>query len=458
MLDPALKNEAAILHSYVKEGKLVEEGLLIDPRTTSYDDAIALVTKHKPWGIPPGSSFNFKIKHTTPAGDHSVYLCVTPGVWGRHECMYLDVILPSTTVDQPSNEQETPAVIVLAPEAAPPTPASERPTSPAPGPSRRRSSTTPVREEEESSATPEDEEEEIEIVPQTPDSSDTEEMVATTGRFNALEKGKGRAQSRTSSRETLAALADGPLDEAARVASSSQSSTSANGPLPLSQQQPLFLPPLTSSLGSSTHSHRKATSPSPRDSAPSPQPPAGKGPSPSETSAFNTSRLASETPSWHSSKAPRRRSMNPTGSNNAQRDKEKRDKLKNAPRPDPPLLARSPRWHLYLRLPNEDQGPNNRGMQGLFRERHNWCEIRPIALGGKTGDCTIWTIFQVAARETGWDVTQFKLRTLMETSDGKRTLEFDGRVPEHRDAAKGTTLENWGLATSGGLIDLDCFE
>ena len=136
---------------------------------------------------------------------------------------------------------------------------------------------------------------------------------------------------------------------------------------------------------------------------------------------------------------------------------EKARLLRSLPREMPPenRSDRESRWHIWLRLPNEDQGPNSAAWPEKRRKR--LYKIGAMGMTGVTLGRTMSTVFEDAVNITGWSMRDLRLRwTPLLGEEGEEPEEgdeamiwgFDTLLHEFRD------LEEAGMR-SESIVDVD---
>lgn len=136
---------------------------------------------------------------------------------------------------------------------------------------------------------------------------------------------------------------------------------------------------------------------------------------------------------------------------------EKARLLRSLPReaPKPSRPDREARWHIWLRLPNDDQGPNSAGTAERFRKKLH--KLQAMGGTGITLGRTMRTLFDDAVAITGWSMRDLRLRwTPLIGEEGEEPEEgdeamiwgFDTLLHEFRD------LEEAGIR-SGSVVDVD---
>ncbi|KAM0745664.1 hypothetical protein T439DRAFT_176328 [Meredithblackwellia eburnea MCA 4105] len=171
------------------------------------------------------------------------------------------------------------------------------------------------------------------------------------------------------------------------------------------------------------------------------------------TQLSSTVNLGSAAP-FPSASAPiqnRRRSMQPQLTK-----AERLERIRIAPRPEPPKSQgqrQSARWFLWVRLPNDDQGPRlNQFQQAKFKpvqlrkftseqEGRIWLE----------GNRPLVKLFDFIKATTGWEKKEIKIRCTprLSTSGEEVFCWGNDKIMKH-----GRSLDDWGLS-SGDIVDVD---
>ncbi|KAK4698268.1 hypothetical protein P7C70_g8013, partial [Phenoliferia sp. Uapishka_3] len=194
------------------DGTTIEEGFGV-PSTITFEDTIARA--QKVCDIPDGYNCTLSIKRMHEGRMSKVMIDATIWRLVEERTFYVQYKPASALKEEPPKLKKATPPVDAVPTGAPLTPASERLSSPAP-----RATSISLMQQDMPETVDEADEDADMVIPDTPDQSEDEaevegqdEGLETAVAARVMEKGKGKAQSRTSSRESLAAMADGEHDD-----------------------------------------------------------------------------------------------------------------------------------------------------------------------------------------------------------------------------------------------------